>query len=181
MQSEVMHQLCGLTSLKLQETFIIIINPLIYCSTFSSTCIRIKLSSWVITTFLIQNRTFCLFSFWFVVVSGKAFLRARQMNVDIATWVRLLRNAIPSGSNTPAYTPSFTSSTLTHSPGYLTELQHWFTLIQHFSGENTEFTQVLCFAEKSQWRNWIWTATLLPKQRSGETWWTHPLPRWVTG
>uniref|UniRef100_A0A3B5MAY3 protein kinase C n=1 Tax=Xiphophorus couchianus TaxID=32473 RepID=A0A3B5MAY3_9TELE len=32
---------------------------------------------------------------------GKAFLRARQMNVDIATWVRLLRNAIPTGSNTP--------------------------------------------------------------------------------
>uniref|UniRef100_A0A8C6V0B4 protein kinase C n=1 Tax=Neogobius melanostomus TaxID=47308 RepID=A0A8C6V0B4_9GOBI len=30
---------------------------------------------------------------------GKAFLRARQMNVDIATWVRLLKNAIPSGSN----------------------------------------------------------------------------------
>uniref|UniRef100_A0A3Q1IC11 protein kinase C n=1 Tax=Anabas testudineus TaxID=64144 RepID=A0A3Q1IC11_ANATE len=52
---------------------------------------------------LAENRTFC-----------KAFLRARQMNVDIATWVRLLRNAIPSGSNTPAYTPSFTSSTLTH-------------------------------------------------------------------
>uniref|UniRef100_A0A4W6EI29 protein kinase C n=1 Tax=Lates calcarifer TaxID=8187 RepID=A0A4W6EI29_LATCA len=48
---------------------------------------------------------------------GKAFLRARQMNVDIATWVRLLRNAIPSGSNTPAYTPSFTSNTLTHSTG----------------------------------------------------------------
>ncbi|XP_042371338.1 serine/threonine-protein kinase N1-like, partial [Plectropomus leopardus] len=47
----------------------------------------------------------------------KAFLRARQMNVDIATWVRLLRNAIPSGSNTPAYTPSFSSNTLTHSTG----------------------------------------------------------------
>ncbi|KAM3597175.1 uncharacterized protein V6R79_000821 [Siganus canaliculatus] len=43
---------------------------------------------------------------------GKAFLRARQMNVDIATWVRLLRNAIPSGSNTPAFTPSFSSSAL---------------------------------------------------------------------
>uniref|UniRef100_A0A672FCQ8 Protein kinase N1a n=1 Tax=Salarias fasciatus TaxID=181472 RepID=A0A672FCQ8_SALFA len=28
---------------------------------------------------------------------GKAFLRARQMNVDIGTWVRLLRNAIPNG------------------------------------------------------------------------------------
>uniref|UniRef100_A0A8D2ZLT3 protein kinase C n=1 Tax=Scophthalmus maximus TaxID=52904 RepID=A0A8D2ZLT3_SCOMX len=48
---------------------------------------------------------------------GKAFLRARQMNVDIATWVRLLRNAIPSGSNTPAYTPSFTNNTLTQSTG----------------------------------------------------------------
>ncbi|XP_028268618.1 serine/threonine-protein kinase N1b isoform X2 [Parambassis ranga] len=48
---------------------------------------------------------------------GKAFLRARQMNVDIATWVRLLRNAIPSGSNTAAYTPSFTSNTLTHTTG----------------------------------------------------------------
>uniref|UniRef100_A0A671YH79 protein kinase C n=1 Tax=Sparus aurata TaxID=8175 RepID=A0A671YH79_SPAAU len=53
---------------------------------------------------------------------GKAFLRARQMNVDIATWVRLLRNAIPSGSNAPSYTPSFSSSTLTHSTGYVTRV-----------------------------------------------------------
>lgn len=52
-------------------------------------------------------------------VSGKAFLRARQMNVDIATWVRLLRNAIPTGSNTPTYTPSFTSNIHTHSTGYV--------------------------------------------------------------
>lgn len=53
-------------------------------------------------------------------VSGKAFLRARQMNVDIGTFVRLLRNAIPSGSNTPAYTTSFTSNTLTqNSTGYV--------------------------------------------------------------
>uniref|UniRef100_A0A668VXE1 protein kinase C n=1 Tax=Oreochromis aureus TaxID=47969 RepID=A0A668VXE1_OREAU len=37
---------------------------------------------------------------------GKAFLRARQMNVDIATWVRLLRNVIPSGSSTPSFTSS---------------------------------------------------------------------------
>uniref|UniRef100_A0A3P8WG88 protein kinase C n=1 Tax=Cynoglossus semilaevis TaxID=244447 RepID=A0A3P8WG88_CYNSE len=42
---------------------------------------------------------------------GKAFLRARQMNIDIATWVRLLRNAIPSGTNSPTYTPIFSSST----------------------------------------------------------------------
>uniref|UniRef100_A0AAQ4NVV9 protein kinase C n=1 Tax=Gasterosteus aculeatus aculeatus TaxID=481459 RepID=A0AAQ4NVV9_GASAC len=41
---------------------------------------------------------------------GKAFVRARQMNVDIATWVRLLRNAIPTGSNVPAYTASFTGN-----------------------------------------------------------------------
>uniref|UniRef100_A0A665WKP4 protein kinase C n=1 Tax=Echeneis naucrates TaxID=173247 RepID=A0A665WKP4_ECHNA len=33
----------------------------------------------------------------------KAFLRARQMNVDIATWVRLLRNAIP---NVSTHSPS---------------------------------------------------------------------------
>uniref|UniRef100_A0A8C3APM4 protein kinase C n=1 Tax=Cyclopterus lumpus TaxID=8103 RepID=A0A8C3APM4_CYCLU len=51
---------------------------------------------------------------------GKAFLRARQMNVDIATWVRLLRNAIPSGSNAPAYTPSFTGNTLTQGTGWVT-------------------------------------------------------------
>ncbi|XP_057717359.1 serine/threonine-protein kinase N1-like isoform X2 [Corythoichthys intestinalis] len=48
---------------------------------------------------------------------GKAFLRARQMNVDISTWVRLLRNAIPSGSNPPAFTPGFSSNTLTHGTG----------------------------------------------------------------
>lgn len=50
-------------------------------------------------------------------ISGKAFLPARQMNVDIATWVRLLRNAIPSGSNTPSYTPSFTNNTLSNNTG----------------------------------------------------------------
>uniref|UniRef100_A0A3Q3CAU2 protein kinase C n=1 Tax=Haplochromis burtoni TaxID=8153 RepID=A0A3Q3CAU2_HAPBU len=49
---------------------------------------------------------------------GKAFLRARQMNVDIATWVRLLRNVIPSGSSAP----SFTSSPLTTSAGYVTNV-----------------------------------------------------------
>ncbi|XP_052393585.1 serine/threonine-protein kinase N1 isoform X2 [Carassius gibelio] len=31
---------------------------------------------------------------------GKAFLRAKQMNVDMATWVRLLKNAIPMSSST---------------------------------------------------------------------------------
>uniref|UniRef100_A0A8C2HYI5 protein kinase C n=1 Tax=Cyprinus carpio TaxID=7962 RepID=A0A8C2HYI5_CYPCA len=36
---------------------------------------------------------------------GKAFLRARQMNVDIGTWVRLLRNAIPTVNNTGTYSP----------------------------------------------------------------------------
>lgn len=38
--------------------------------------------------------------------SGKAFLRARQMNVDIGTWVRLLRNAIPTVNNSGTYSPS---------------------------------------------------------------------------
>ncbi|XP_042305209.1 serine/threonine-protein kinase N1 isoform X1 [Sceloporus undulatus] len=37
---------------------------------------------------------------------GKAFLRARQMNIDIATWVRLLRRIIPTTSSTGTYSPS---------------------------------------------------------------------------
>ncbi|XP_057201211.1 serine/threonine-protein kinase N1b isoform X1 [Triplophysa rosa] len=35
---------------------------------------------------------------------GKAFLRAKQLNVDMTTWVRLLKNAIPMGSSTHNYT-----------------------------------------------------------------------------
>ncbi|KAL2086027.1 hypothetical protein ACEWY4_017086 [Coilia grayii] len=37
---------------------------------------------------------------------GKAFLRARQMNVDIGTWVRLLRNAIPTVNSSGTYSPN---------------------------------------------------------------------------
>uniref|UniRef100_A0A6Q2WXM9 protein kinase C n=1 Tax=Esox lucius TaxID=8010 RepID=A0A6Q2WXM9_ESOLU len=37
---------------------------------------------------------------------GKAFLRARQMNIDVATWVRLLKNAIPTGNNTHSHNVS---------------------------------------------------------------------------
>uniref|UniRef100_A0A8C8VGI6 protein kinase C n=1 Tax=Pelusios castaneus TaxID=367368 RepID=A0A8C8VGI6_9SAUR len=37
---------------------------------------------------------------------GKAFLRARQMNIDIATWVRLLRRVLPTASSTGTYSPS---------------------------------------------------------------------------
>uniref|UniRef100_A0ABM5FM01 protein kinase C n=1 Tax=Pogona vitticeps TaxID=103695 RepID=A0ABM5FM01_9SAUR len=37
---------------------------------------------------------------------GKAFLRARQMNIDIATWVRLLRRIIPTTNTTGTYSPS---------------------------------------------------------------------------
>uniref|UniRef100_A0A7N6B704 REM-1 domain-containing protein n=1 Tax=Anabas testudineus TaxID=64144 RepID=A0A7N6B704_ANATE len=43
---------------------------------------------------------------------GKAFLRARQMNVDIGTWVRLLRNAIPTVNNSGTYSPSAQSLAL---------------------------------------------------------------------
>ncbi|XP_063332596.1 serine/threonine-protein kinase N1 isoform X3 [Pelmatolapia mariae] len=43
---------------------------------------------------------------------GKAFLRARQMNVDIGTWVRLLRNAIPTVNNSGTYSPNAQSLTL---------------------------------------------------------------------
>nr|XP_014343829.1 PREDICTED: serine/threonine-protein kinase N1 [Latimeria chalumnae] len=36
---------------------------------------------------------------------GKAFLRARQNNIDISTWVRLLRRAIPSANSSGTYSP----------------------------------------------------------------------------
>ncbi|XP_048345755.1 serine/threonine-protein kinase N1 isoform X2 [Sphaerodactylus townsendi] len=46
---------------------------------------------------------------------GKAFLRARQMNIDIATWVRLLRRVIPTANTTGTYSPS-TQMTPTSGP-----------------------------------------------------------------
>uniref|UniRef100_A0A674F4U0 protein kinase C n=1 Tax=Salmo trutta TaxID=8032 RepID=A0A674F4U0_SALTR len=58
---------------------------------------------------------------------GKAFLRARQMNVDIGTWVRLLRNAIPTVNNTGTYSPNahnLNSGNLIHSPTLFTSLSH---------------------------------------------------------
>lgn len=47
-----------------------------------------------------------VFELFRCVFAGKAFLRARQMNVDIGTWVRLLRNAIPTVNNTGTYSPN---------------------------------------------------------------------------
>lgn len=36
---------------------------------------------------------------------GKAFQRARQMNIDVATWVRLLRRLIPNATTTATFSP----------------------------------------------------------------------------
>ncbi|XP_005381155.1 PREDICTED: serine/threonine-protein kinase N1 isoform X6 [Chinchilla lanigera] len=36
---------------------------------------------------------------------GKAFQRARQMNIDVATWVRLLRRLIPNATATSTFSP----------------------------------------------------------------------------
>uniref|UniRef100_A0A8C7FBZ3 protein kinase C n=1 Tax=Oncorhynchus kisutch TaxID=8019 RepID=A0A8C7FBZ3_ONCKI len=66
---------------------------------------------------------------------GKSFLRAHQMNVDIATWVRLLRNAIPTGNNVPSYTPH--SHLRSHS-GYLHPLTIW--PLQYDAGETRPLT-----------------------------------------
>ncbi|XP_046699951.1 serine/threonine-protein kinase N1b isoform X1 [Silurus meridionalis] len=48
---------------------------------------------------------------------GKAFLKAKQMNMDIATWVRLLKNAIPSSTSTN----SFSHNSHTHHTGVIPE------------------------------------------------------------
>ncbi|XP_021106061.1 serine/threonine-protein kinase N1 isoform X3 [Heterocephalus glaber] len=37
---------------------------------------------------------------------GKAFQRARQMNIDVATWVRLLRRLIPNATATGTFSPA---------------------------------------------------------------------------
>lgn len=57
---------------------------------------------------------FCIFTFSSLrlCLPGKAFLRARQMNVDIGTWVRLLRNAIPTANNSGTYSPTAHSLSL---------------------------------------------------------------------
>ena len=39
------------------------------------------------------------------VSPGKAFQRARQMNIDVATWVRLLRRLIPNATATGTFSP----------------------------------------------------------------------------
>uniref|UniRef100_A0A673Y7P8 protein kinase C n=1 Tax=Salmo trutta TaxID=8032 RepID=A0A673Y7P8_SALTR len=81
---------------------------------------------------------------------GKAFLRARQMNVDIATWVRLLRNAIPTGNNVPSYTPHTHSRS--HS-GYCTHthrdtLSHTSLMLQTASTTYTVHGKLLTEEEK---------------------------------
>lgn len=62
------------------------------------------------------------------VFPGKAFLRARQMNVDIGTWVRLLRNAIPTANNSGTYSPN--AHGLTLNTGWDTHT-HTLTFTQH--------------------------------------------------
>uniref|UniRef100_A0A8B9JPH9 protein kinase C n=1 Tax=Astyanax mexicanus TaxID=7994 RepID=A0A8B9JPH9_ASTMX len=44
---------------------------------------------------------------------GKAFLRAKQMDVDIATWIRLIKNMIPTSTSTNSYS----HNSHTHHPG----------------------------------------------------------------
>uniref|UniRef100_K9J022 Serine/threonine-protein kinase N1 n=1 Tax=Desmodus rotundus TaxID=9430 RepID=K9J022_DESRO len=41
---------------------------------------------------------------------GKAFQRARQMNIDVATWVRLLRRFIPNATATGTFSPGASAS-----------------------------------------------------------------------
>ncbi|ELK26088.1 Serine/threonine-protein kinase N1 [Myotis davidii] len=48
---------------------------------------------------------------------GKAFQRARQMNIDVATWVRLLRRFIPSATATGTFSPGSSPAPETRSTG----------------------------------------------------------------
>nr|XP_019601674.1 PREDICTED: serine/threonine-protein kinase N1 isoform X2 [Rhinolophus sinicus] len=48
---------------------------------------------------------------------GKAFQRARQMNIDVATWVRLLRRLIPNATTTATFSPGASPGPETRSTG----------------------------------------------------------------
>ncbi|XP_076977705.1 serine/threonine-protein kinase N1 isoform X2 [Tamandua tetradactyla] len=48
---------------------------------------------------------------------GKAFQRARQMNIDVATWVRLLRRLIPNATATVTFSPGVSPGPETRPPG----------------------------------------------------------------
>jgi hypothetical protein len=59
-----------------------------------------------------------LFKFVLYVILGKNFLRAGQMNTNVATWARLLKRAAPSNctTNNSALSPNSSSQ-----PGQSTE------------------------------------------------------------
>ncbi|XP_007469109.1 PREDICTED: serine/threonine-protein kinase N1 isoform X2 [Lipotes vexillifer] len=48
---------------------------------------------------------------------GKAFQRARQMNIDVATWVRLLRRLIPNATATGTFSPGASAGPEARSTG----------------------------------------------------------------
>lgn len=48
--------------------------------------------------------TCALFSL-FTISTGKTFLRAPQMNINIATWGRLVRRAIPTVNHSGTFSP----------------------------------------------------------------------------
>lgn len=48
---------------------------------------------------------------------GKTFQRARQMNIDVATWVRLLRRLIPNAVATGSFSPSASPGSEVRSTG----------------------------------------------------------------
>lgn len=40
-----------------------------------------------------------------LITAGKTFLRAPQMNINIATWGRLMRKAVPTVNNSGTFSP----------------------------------------------------------------------------
>uniref|UniRef100_A0AAZ3P0U7 protein kinase C n=1 Tax=Oncorhynchus tshawytscha TaxID=74940 RepID=A0AAZ3P0U7_ONCTS len=80
---------------------------------------------------------------------GKSFLRAHQMNVDIATWVRLLRNAIPTGNNIPSYTPHthLRSHSGVSSHSHTSTSSHNMAPTRHISQQHALYRSPLCLQD----------------------------------
>lgn len=66
-------------------------------------------------------------------LSGKTFLRAPQMNINIATWGRLVRRAIPTVS-TNSFSPQAVETGPSSLPGSPTPCRCWNMLILHLHG-----------------------------------------------
>ncbi|CAF96367.1 unnamed protein product, partial [Tetraodon nigroviridis] len=101
---------------------------------------------------------------------GKTFLRAPQMNINIATWGRLVRRAIPTVS-TNSFSPQAAETGHSGLPGSPTPSRYSHPHTAHLSGEKAPTDAVVCCYTATRWSP-SWTLTRSPPQDPNTT--PHP-------